>query len=259
FTMDNSASISAAIDSFHNTTANANVTASDIGAQFNLAKDEVFRVGNFIKTNVSAQSTSDFSGGSSREVSAISKDDQVNLETELKNELMQKATDELSAKITPDQIFVNDAAKVETTSESFDHKIGDASDNIKLSLGLTVTGVVGDNSKLLEYSRAVLKDKVPEGFVLRDSQIKYKFTFVKVNTDLYNYNIVISANFLPQENTDAIISQIKGKTIDVAKDYLNSIPGFTRAEVKLNPNLPGFLGTLPRVAKNITINVVADQ
>lgn len=240
-------------------TANIEVAANDIGAQYNLAKGEIFSVGNFSRSLVAGTSQSDFSGGSSQEVSAVSKDDQVNLMTELKNELMQKAMDELSEKITPDQIYINDAAKIDINSESFDRKLGDAVDNIKLSLGLTVTGIVGDNTKLLEYSRAVLKDKIPGGFVLRDSQIKYKFTFVKVTGDLYNYNVMITANFLPEENTDAIVAQIKGKTTEVTETYLNSIPGFARAEVKLNPNLPGFLGTLPRVAKNITINVVADQ
>lgn len=240
-------------------TANIDVVANDIGAQYNLAKGEIFSVGNFSKSLVAATSTADFSGGNSQEVSAVSKEDLNGLETDLKNELMQKAITDLTGKITPDQILVNDAAKVDVSSENFDHKLGDAADNIKLSLGLTVTDVVGDNAKLLEYSRAVLKDKVPGGFVLRDSQIKYKFTFVKVNGDLYNYNVNIQANFLPQENTDAIINQIKGKTTDVATNYLNSIPGFTRAEVKLNPSLPGFLGTLPQIPKNITINVVAEQ
>ena len=258
-TLDNSASISAALDSFHNATTNANVTAADIGAQFNLAKDEIFKVGNFSKTNVSAQSTADFSGGSSQELSAVSKDDQTNLETDLKNELMQKAINDIQGKVDSDKTFVNDAAKVDTTTENFDHKIGDQSDNVKLSLALTVTGIAGDNTKLLEYARAVLKDKVPGGYVLRDSQITYKFTFVKVTGDLYNYNVQISANFLPQENSDAIISQIKGKSPDVATNYLNSIPGFARAEVKSSLSLPGFLGNLPQVAKNITVNVVADQ
>ncbi len=259
FTLDNSASISAALDSFHNATTNANVTAADIGAQYNLAKDEVFKIGNFARTNVSAQSTADFTGGSSQEISAVSATDQTNLETDLKNELLQKAVDDLSAKISSGQVFVNDAAKIDVTTETFDHKVGDQADNIKLTLALTVSGIGADNAKLLEYSKAVLKDKVPGGYVLRDSQISYKFTFVKIAGDLYNYNVQISANFLPIENTDAIIAQIKGKTTDVAQSYLNSIPGFTRAEVKLTPNLPGFLGTLPRVAKNITINVVAEQ
>lgn len=259
FTLDNSASISAALDSFHNATTNANITSADIGAQYNLAKDEIFKVGNFNKTNVSAQSTSDFSGGSSQEISAVSATDQTNLETDLKNELLKQAIADLSNKVSSGQIFVNDAAKVVTDTENFDHKIGDAADNIKLSLALTVSGIGADSAKLLEYSRGVLKDKIPGGYVLRDSQINYKFTFVKVSGDLYNYNVQISANFLPVENTDAIIAQIRGKTPDAAQSYLNSIPGFARAEVKLNPNLPGFLGTLPRVAKNITINVVAEQ
>lgn len=240
-------------------TATVEVAANDIGAQFNLAKGEIFSVGNFSKSLVAATSQADFSGGSSQEVSAVSKEDQTTLMTELKNELLQKAVNELSDKVAPDQIFISDPAIVENTSEIFDSKLGDASDNIKLSLALTVTGIAGDKARLLEYSKAILKNEIPGGFTLQDSQIKYKFTFVKVDGDSYNYNVVITANFLPQENINAITSQIKGKTPEVTEKYLNSIPGFARAEVRLNPNLPGFLGTLPRVAKNITVNVVADE
>ena len=91
-------------------TANVNIVAFDIGAQYNLAKGEVFTIGNYSKAMVAGTSLSDFSGGSSQEISAVSKEDQLNLETDLKGELTQKAVNDISAKVKSDQIFVNDLA-----------------------------------------------------------------------------------------------------------------------------------------------------
>ena len=124
---------------------------------------------------------------------------------------------------------------------------------------MTATTVAADKSKLLEFARGVLKDKIPSGFVLRDSQISFKFTFDSKQDQNINYKVEISANFLPLVNTDDIIKKIAGRMPLVAQDYLTSVPGFSRADVTLNPRLPGFFGTLPHLDKNITIEIVAEQ
>lgn len=240
-------------------TASVDVISADIGAQYNLAKGEVFKVGNYSKSLVAATSTADFSGGSSQQISAVSKDDQTALENQLKDELTGNAKTDLSAKVTDAQVFLEDLAGTEITSENFDHKVGDQADSVKLALSLNVTGIAADKNKLLEYTRAALKDKIPSGFVLRDSQITFKFTFVSLKDGNAVYKVAIGANFLPETNTDAIVKQIAGKTVSVAENYLTSVPGFTRANVSIDPHLPGPLGTLPRVNKNITVEVVAER
>jgi len=57
-------------------------------------------------------------------------------------------------------------AVLETTSENFDHKIGDPADNLKLSLSLSATGLAADRAKLLEYAKGVLAGKAPSGYTL---------------------------------------------------------------------------------------------
>ncbi|QQG41999.1 MAG: baseplate J/gp47 family protein [Candidatus Woesebacteria bacterium] len=240
-------------------TAMVDVTAGDIGSQYNLPKGEVFKVGNFSKSLVAGTSTGDFSGGSSQQIAAVSKDDQNALETQLKDELTAKGKVELSTKVTDNQILIDAFSGVDTITENYDHKVGDAADSLKLSLLLSLSTVAVDKQKLLEYARNNLKDKVPSGFVLRDSQIDFKFTFVSQKDDNYVYKVAIGANFLPQVNTDAIAKQISGRSISVSESYLTSTPGFSRADITLNPRFPGPFGVIPRVLKNIKIEVVADK
>jgi hypothetical protein len=240
-------------------TASVNVAAADIGSQYNLAKGEVFSIGNYPKAMVAGTSTSDFTGGSSQEISAVSAADQTGLETDLKAELTQNAINDISGKVASDQIFVNDLAGLDTVSETFDHKVGDSADSFKLSLTLNATGIAADKAKLIEYATAVLKDKIPSGFTLNSNQIDFKFKFSSQLNGNYLYTVTIGANFLPQIDIQKTIQKITGKTTSVTQDYLNSIPGFGHAEITLSPKLPGPLGTLPRIPKNITLVVTAEQ
>ncbi len=259
FSLDSSASVSAALSPSSPGTATVNITADNIGAEFNLAKDEIYKVGNYPKAEVDAMATVDFAGGSSTQISAVSKEDQTSLENDLKTELTQNAVGELSQKVADNQIFIDGLASAVVSKETFDHKVGDQADKIKLALTLDTAGLAADKTKLLEYARGVLKDKIPSGFVLRDSQINFKFTFVSLKDGNYNYKIIMNANFLPNVNTDNIVKQVAGKTPEVVETYLSKIPGFSRASVTLKPRFPGFLGTLPRITKNITIEVAAEN
>ena len=239
-------------------TATLAVTAGDIGAQYNLAKGEVFKVGVFEKSLVAATSQSDFSGGSSQQIAAVSDEDQKKLETDLKAELSEKVMNDLQAKVSGDQILVEDLAGIEVASENFDHKVGDVAETLKLSLSVNATGVLADKTKLTQYAADILKDKIPTGYALRNSQIKFKFTFVGKQNENMVYTADISANFLPMVNSDEIVGKIVGKTIISATDYLTLVPGYTHAEIALKNSLPGPLKTLPHINKNITIEVAAD-
>lgn len=235
------------------------VTAGDIGAQYNLAKGEVFKVGVFDKSQVAATSQADFSGGSSRQIAAVSADDEKNLETDLKTELSGKVINDLQNKASDNQLFVNDLSALDVSSETFDHKVGDVADTLKLSLAVSATGVLADREKLQQYAADTLKDKIPQGYAVRNSQIDFNFKFAGKQSGNLVYTADIGANFLPMINSDDIIKQILGKTVPVTVDFLSTVPGYIRAEVKLNPSLPGPLKTLPRINKNITIEVAADQ
>jgi hypothetical protein len=104
-----------------------------------------------------------------------------------------------------------------------------------------------------------LQDKTPPGYSLKVDQIDFKFTFVSQVDNKYNYNVTIGANYLPQVDQGKIISLITGKLPSVVQSYFASIPGFDHAEVTLGIKFPGALGTLPRVAKNITIEEKSAQ
>lgn len=240
-------------------TATLSVTAGDLGAQYNLAKGEVFKVGTYDKSQVAATSQADFSGGSSQQIAAVSSDDQKSLENDLKTELTGQIMTDLTNKTSDGQILVNDLASLDVASETFDHKIGDVADTLKLSLSVNGTAILADKAKLNQYVADTMKDKIPQGYALKNSDISYNFKLVGKEGGNYVYTAAINANFLPLINTSDIAREILGKNIPSAVDSLSNVPGYTRAEVILKPSLPGPLKTLPHIEKNINVEVAPDQ
>jgi hypothetical protein len=259
FELAEEASVSAAISPSSPGTDTVEVVAVGIGAEYNLAKDESFSVGNYPKAEVDAVATSDFSGGSSREISAVSEEDMDGLEDDLTEELLEEAKNNLSEKISEDQYFIEESMETTPSTKSFNNKVGDEADNLKLSLSLEVTGLVVEDMALSDFAKEILKDKIPSGYVLREDQIDMRFELEEESDEVYELTTYMEVNLLPEMKPDEIIKEIVGKNISLAKDYLTSISGFTRAEIDLKPPLPGWLGTLPHVAKNIEIELAAER
>lgn len=257
YSLVESASVSAALSPTIPGTATAEVTAAAIGAEYNLAKDESFKVGNYPKAEVDAVATSDFSGGSSREISAVAPLDLTTLEEELTKELLDEAKDKISSELAPNKILIQESAVSKALSRTFSNKVDDEAANIQLSLDLEVTSLAIERKVLTDLSMEVLKGKTPEGFILRESQIEFTFEG-KGGEEPNSYDLTISANFLPEVKSDEIAKKIAGRAPKVAETYLTSIPSFSRAEIKVTPRFPGRLLTLPHVAKRITIEVAKD-
>ncbi len=250
YTLDTTASVSAQIIPGTPGTRPVNVTAGSIGAEYNLAKDETFKVGNYVKAEVAAVATSNFSGGSSRQISAVSTEDQKSLESDLTDELKDKAKNELAQSLSADKFFVDDSLTATASSRIFSNKVGDEAQNLKLSLDLKVNAFSVDKKILFDLAKEVLKGKAPAGYVLREDQIDFAFEGTQ---------LTITANFLPEVKPDEIARKIAGKYPNQAESYLTSIPGFSRAEITIKPKLPGKLGVLPRLVSHISVEVERER
>ncbi len=254
FITTESASISGALSPANPGTSTIKVEAGSIGSEFNISKDEVFKVANYPKAEVDATSLESFSGGSSRQISAVSVEDRESLLEDLTEELMAEANSKLNDQITSEEYLIDTSLESEVDEENYSNKVGDEATTIKLSLSLIVKAVLVSKSDLSNLAKETLNDKVPTGFVLKDSQLSYEFSS---NED--GFDIKVVANLLPSIDPTEIAKKIAGRYPNLAEDYLSSVPGFVRAEFKLRPLLPGKLGTLPHVPKNMSVEFSADK
>lgn len=255
FVTTKSASISAALSTTEPGLATVDIEASSIGSEFNLSKDEKFKVSNYPRADVEAVSIESFVGGSSRQISAVSEDDKKKILKELKDELLSEAKIKLNEKITDDMLLVEASFKEDVVEEDFSNKVGDEATNLKLNLTMKISSNAVSKSELSDISKNSLNGKVPSGFVLRDDQITYGFS---ESDDESQFEVKISANLLPSIDTIEVAKRISGRYPNIAEEYLGSIAGFASAEIKMKPVLNGKLGTLPHVSKNIEVIITAE-
>ena len=250
------ASVSGALSPSSPGTATIDIEAVSIGSEYNLVKDEVFKVGNYPKADVDASTSDNLSGGTSRQISAVSEEDRKKILEELTSELMDEANGKLNEKITSDQVLVEVSINNEIEEEDYSNKVGDEATNLKLALTLKVKSTVVSKSELLEISKKSLEGKIPSGFVLRDDQITYDF---KESDEEGSFDVRIFANLLPNIDPLDVSKKIVGKYPNLAESFLGSVPGFVRAEFRIKPLLPGKLGTLPHLVKNISVEISSSQ
>ncbi|HLE49278.1 MAG TPA: baseplate J/gp47 family protein [Patescibacteria group bacterium] len=260
FTLNDEVSIASG-SAINQGTTKANVAAEKIGADYNLASGQTFSIGNYSTSDMEATNENAFSGGSSREVSAVSEADKTSLLKDLQNELEESLKEEVGKSISDDEIVIDDSYEFTIEEEDYNHKVGDEADTLTLDLTITAKAVAVKNEQIISAARKALEGSVSEGFTLKDDQIEPSFSFKEGEGGVYNVEVFAKAGLLPKIDTDLILENITGRFPDVAREYLTkNVPGFVRAEIVFkNFKFPGKLGSLPRVSKNITIEVSAEK
>ena len=260
FTLDEDVTIASGSASSPGTTK-VSVTAVDIGAQYNLAANTNFSVANFSTSDIEAKNEGDFSGGSSREIQAVSEEDRVSLLRDLEEELKQKARDEIKRDLTGEDYFIEESFTTEISSENFSAKVGDEAENFKLNLEVDAKALIVERSDLYNIAKIALESRVPEGFVVRDDQLEAEFEFGEESDGVYLLDAFFSVNLLPQIDPTKVARDISGKYPQIAQDYFKKeVPGFVRAQIIFKKfKFPGKLGTLPRVSKNIEVSISAER
>lgn len=250
FQLLNSASISGALVAGTYGEAVIDVEAKSIGSEYNLLKDEVFKISNYPKTDLAGFSLENMTGGSSREIRAVSEKDKNELMEELLDELKENAWQGINDELSEKEMAIKSSMKSTFEEIKFSNKTGDESSIIKLSMKHKFEVLVVKKQEMIAISQKIMKDKTPDKFVLRDDQID--FIFEDWNDKLQN-TVKVSAKLLPKIDTTDIAHKIAGKKTNIASSYLSITPGFVKAEFRLSSFLVGKLATLPNVAGNINI------
>jgi hypothetical protein len=211
-----------------------------------------FRVASFAATQIAAKNDAAISGGSSRQVKAVTKDDMNKLRSALTDTLKARAKNELQQQADDTQTLIAESVVVETVSEDFSNKLDEAADNLSLTIKVRAKGLAVKKSDLENIVSEQLDPEIPDGYSSVSSQ-EQSMEVVKTGADSVQFSVKILARVLPEYNTDEIITNIAGKSPPRANDYLKSLPEVTEVEIAITPRLPTFVTIIPRVTKHIEV------
>ncbi|MBI2268032.1 MAG: hypothetical protein HYU80_01130 [Candidatus Blackburnbacteria bacterium] len=254
------ASGSAGPDSLGKNITPARVTALNVGAEYNLSSGVSFKIGNFSTDTTTAKNTSEFTGGTSRDVSAVSSQDKADLEKEVKEEIKNQAMERAKSQVGSEEILIGDRGSITIGKQEFSSQVGEEADTLSVTTTATVRFTVVSKEHIQKLLVSQMEKEVPQEFGFVPDRITTEITAVasKDDKEEKRFKVQGTANLLPAVSSDNLIKEIAGKSLDAAKERLSKTPGYTRAQITFTSKLP-ITGSLPRPTKNITVDIVAEQ
>ncbi len=230
------------------------VTATRIGAEYNLTKSSTFTVDTYSKTVAYAVADADFAGGTSRTVNAVSKIDQ--------DKVLGVATEKIKTQVQSNQSVqtpgyqVLPLADIQFAKKQFDHNLNEEATTVSLNLEGSLDALVYSEDALYALVQEQLKNEIPSGsYLTRESSVIKVENPTLVNGQ-YEAKVSIEASLYPQIDEAKMVSYLKGKPASKGKNLLQTIPGYTSADVRIYPPVPLISKILP--LNNIKFELVVN-
>lgn len=256
FKLNNTASVSATLsDATSKSTKTAEATAVDIGADGNITSETNLKIGSYPTSQFVAKSQGNFAGGTSKDVTVVSSEDQQRLLAKLSSELRQQAQQKLQEKY-PNKKLLQEALAESIVRKSYNKNINDQANEFSLNMTAGYKGTAFDDADLRTIVSKLVNTQVPDGFQLDLAETETQADISKLEK---NGKLIFLAKFkaklMPRIDTDIIRSQIKFKTPDEAENFLKGMDNILGSEIRITPSLPKILERLPLLGKNINIEV----
>lgn len=238
-------------------TATVNVTADQLGKESNLPSGTKLTISSFDITDLIAKNDNPFSGGTRKQVTVASKDDQNKLEGDLIKQLENKAREDLQKQIGQNKIMLPAFVSNSISKKSMNAKIGDEANQVTLTGIVEYQGISYDKDDLVKFSKSLLSKDVSINQEIDYSNIKTAVLDIKkINEEEIEANLNIKALLLPKISKNKLTNDLKGKSFKTAEDLLLKLPQATDVRIKFSPNFPFLPKNLPMKEKNIIIKIL---
>lgn len=258
FTLDNSVTLASSSGdaSSQPSTAKVSVIAKNIGKESNLPSSTKFTFGSIPSTTIVAKNDTAFSGGTKKEINVVAKEDIDKLTSDIIKELEEKAKKEISKKVTSGKSVIPIFVDKNFDKKEFSKKIGDEASDISITATISYQLVSYATNDFELYSKDLLKDY---SNMILIGQIKYNLENIKQGKEDISALLKIKALYMPNIDKEKIIAQITGKQIKESEEILSKLPQVSSVDISINPKLPMLPKTLPRISKNILIEIIANE
>lgn len=260
FTLEEEVSVASASSSIEGVSfgkIKAKVAASQIGTDSNLNSGTEFTIKGFAIDSYSARNEQNFTGGTSREITTVTKEDQSRIKDALTKELEEKAKQNLKEKLVSGEVILDKGIVTTIQSAKFDKEVDQEAKDTTLNLNLKIKALFYKDPDLKLLARKNLEKDIPNGYDLKPEDINITVEKVTTVKDESTAALFIKANLLPRLDTKKIQKDIAGKYPEVLDSYFKGIPSLAGYEIKITPSLPKKLATTPRIPENITINIIS--
>lgn len=235
-------------------TADAPVVAKELGTESNLPSGTKFAIGG--DTTLAAKNDSAFSGGTKKQLTVVSQNDLTKLRTDLPKSLEDKADSAIKQSADSDETVLPIVISSALTKTKYDKKVDEEAKKVTLAATVAFTGMAYKNSDVKDYAKSLLKDTYDDDTnIANDSMnVTVEDATLKKNKTV-EASIIIEAGLLPNIDTDEVVKELEGKSLDEAKAIVNSLPQVTSSEITFAPGIPLLPSLFPRLPQHISVEV----
>lgn len=230
------------------------VSASSIGANYNIGKGTEFGVANYDRSSYVARADTDISGGTSREITAVSREDVTKLRQEVDSQLAQKVTAEVN-KGGEESFGIVLLPDDDPSAEQLSADVGNEAETVTLTTTKQINSISYSKSHVNQVIEHASIDSVPTGFEFVPSDFEIDIVDQNFGQDQVKLTINTKAFVIPILDIDDVKSKIKGRLPSQTSEYFLGLPKFARVEIKISPELPMALRRFPFLTEKIAITV----
>lgn len=234
--------------------ASGPATAGQPGTAGNLAADTELEVAGFDDTEVSGQVSTSFSGGTSRQVSAVAQQDIDQAVADIESEVEQLAADTLHDEADSGQVVVvTEVALVGTES---DVPVGEEANSVTVSASFTISCLVYDRQQVESLAQTLVAEELPPNFVLVDQGFELLSRPTAASQgDQQQVEVAITAPAQAIIDEEALLAELVARPIAGLDDIDESLL-IQAIEVRFLPAIAElWRSRLPTRSANLTINV----
>lgn len=263
FTLDEDVSVASASENLVNGTvtfgkANGAITASTIGTQGNLSAGSEFSFQDISTTLTVARNDQELTGGTSREVTVVTREDQDILVGELTKELVDKAKGQLAAGVTGSEKLIDETIATKVIEKSFVQELDQETTDLQGNISIEVTGVSYNEEDILTLLHEALSTRVPVGYALVEGQGSLAVDRVVTQRDgKIRFTAAYETSAVTKLDSEAVTSNLAGKTITQAEEYLRTINGIGAVAFDIRWSPGG--KRLPINKNNISLSVALQE
>lgn len=239
----------------------ADVKAVDIGPEGNIAKDVNFTVANFDSSSYQAKSKEAFTGGTKREIQAVSQQDIDRAAQQLK----QAAQDEVKKKFAERQNEGNTifpSGQITVTNTQASPQVDEEAKFVKVSITASSPGLLLTAEQSLEQGRTLLASQVQADQELLPDTVEFQPQNVTVSPDGRSFTISakVAGQTVLRVMADELSQEIQGAYVARAETILSEKPGVARQEIVIEPSWIRWLfSQLPKDSERIQMNIKLDR
>lgn len=257
FILDSDTSVASASEDLGGRTygkIDAAITAAQIGTDSNMPANTTFTVKGFSSDEMTANNPGVLTGGTSRQVSVVSRADYDALVAAAQKDLVDQAKQGLTASVAGTAKLIGDTISTAVTQKTFAQELDQEATQLSGKVTVTVSGTSYSDDDVKTLLKAFIAKDIPQGFTLSETRTQVSLDKVVVKKDgKITATATIKTDAVPTLDIAAIQKNLAGKKLSDAEKYIGAIPGIAGMNVSFSMSLGR--GRLPINAKNISVGL----